>query len=54
LNNAMNCSLHFNFCFRDPITLHWILVKFRHIHSGKLKTLDILVLLAVLRRWDTL
>jgi hypothetical protein len=22
LNNAMNCSLHFNFCFRDPITLH--------------------------------
>ena len=51
LNNAMNCSLHFSFCFRDLIALPSIQMRSHHIQNNMLKTLDLFILSVVLRRW---
>ena len=52
LNNAMNCSLHFSFCFRDLIALPSIWMRAHHIQNDMLKTLDLSILSVVLRRWS--
>ena len=41
LNNAMNCSLHFSFCFRDLIALPSIWIGAHHTQNDMLKTLDL-------------